>query len=551
MAYAAVEKLAKMDCIAPRHTHTIFQPLEAERPDSSGGARILWAALAAVPFLSIYLAHYTSPLGVATGFIHGDMPYYCANGRAIFERGNGLAHPNPYDPNPDAPVIYFHWLTWILGFGIKKLGLEPGALFVGMGVIGSLLCSYLTLRLVEARLPKSRYRNLLFLFTMWGGGLLCLGRAAQNLLNGHSAAESLFAFDPFNGWWFQNWGRNLVFPTEAVYHALAATVWLAVLGQRWKLALAAAALLAATHPFSGLQMLLILFAWLSICLCLGPSWHGLRLWLTVVAVLGLFLGYYFGFLESFEQHRSLRETWSLNWTLDSATLLLGYGPIGVVAAYGFCIARKRLTSGESFLAICFILSFLLAKHEWFLTPRQPLHFTRGYLWLPLCLLALPVLQRMLIDARLPRVAFGFLVLVLGAVGISDNAAFLVQQWQNQWKNPEEAGYFLTPAEREMFAWIEGHGFDGVLLSPDHKISYLTATYTSARPYFGHWSQTPQLQKRIEQVQAWLEDGERGRWMAEIDYILIARSQIQSIQRLADWEIAHENEELLFLTRPAQ
>src|SRR5262245_2369956 len=160
------------------------------------------------------------------------MPYYCANAREIFERGNGLAHPNAYDPDPEAPVIYFHCLIWLLGFGIKKVGLDPGRLFVATGVIGSFLCSYLTLRLVETRLHECRFRITLFLFTMWGGGLLCIGRVAQNLLSGRPAGESLFAYDPFDGWWFQNWGRNLIFPTEAVYHALAAAVWLAVLGSR-------------------------------------------------------------------------------------------------------------------------------------------------------------------------------------------------------------------------------------------------------------------------------------------------------------------------------
>src|SRR5439155_21748675 len=103
--------------------HVTMSP-ESDR--DSALARILWPALGVVPFLSIYLAHYASPLGIPTGFIHGDMPYYAANGREIFERGNGLAHPNPYDPDPHAPVIYFHWFTWVLGFAIKKIGIEPG-----------------------------------------------------------------------------------------------------------------------------------------------------------------------------------------------------------------------------------------------------------------------------------------------------------------------------------------------------------------------------------------------------------------------------------------
>jgi hypothetical protein len=513
-------------------------------------ARIFWSGLAILPFLSIYLVHFASPLGLPTGFIHGDMPYYCANAREIFARGNGLAHPNAYDPDPQAPVIYFHWLIWVLGFGIKKLDLDPGLLFVGIGAVGSFLCSYLTFGLVETRLPDSRYRIPLFLLTMWGGGLLCVGRAAENVLNGRSVGDSLFAYDPFDGWWFQNWGRNLVFPTEAVYHALAAAVWLAVLGRHWKLALGTAALLAATHPFSGLQVLLILFAWLSILMCLDRTWHVVWLWLVVVLLLVLFLGYYLVFLESFPQHRALRETWSLAWTLDSSSLLLAYGPVGLIAAQRLWAQRTRLDRGDLFLATCFAVSFLLAKHEWFVTPRQPLHFTRGYLWLPLALLALPT-QQLLTDVRtgFRPAAFAFLMVPLGTLAVFDNAAFITRECRNQWTDPDKAGYFLTPAERDMFAWIDHQGFDGALLCPDVKLSYLSAAYTGVHPYLGHWSETPELEKRAEQVRTWLAHGEPGYWLARIDYILIPKKDVRPVHRLGNWEMAYENEDLLFFKRP--
>jgi hypothetical protein len=527
----------------------------ASPPENPGSpstlARILWPVLASLPFLSIYLVHFASPLGVPTGFIHGDMPYYCANAREIFERGNGLAHPNAYDPDPEAPVIYFHWLIWILGVGIKKLSLDPGYSFVGMGVIGSFLCSFLTFRLVENMLPEGRYRITLFLFMMWGGGLLCIGRAAENVVNGRPAGESLFAYDPFDGWWFQNWGRNLVFPTEAVYHALAVAVWLAALRDHWKLAIGTVALLAATHPFSGLQVLLILFTWMSIQVCLERTCQALRLWLVLAFLLATFLGYYLVFLESFPQHRALRETWSLAWTLDFSSLLLAYGPIGLIAAHRFLGERSRLDRRDFFLATCFAVSFLLAKHEWFVAPRQPLHFTRGYLWLPLGLLALPTLQQLFTDvrSRLGTAAASFLLLPVGALAVSDNAAFIARECEYQWTNAEKAGYFLTPDEREMFTWIDRQGFDGALLCPDAKLSYLSAAYTSVRPYIGHWSETPRLEQRAEEIRAWLAQGRTARWLAGIDYILIAKEGVRSFHGLRDWEMAYENEELLFFKRP--
>src|SRR5262249_11331626 len=157
------------------------------------------------------------------------------------------------------------------------------------------------------------------------------------------------------------------------------------------------------------------------------------------------------FLESFEQHRAVRETWSLGWTLRLPTLLLGYGPVGLLAACRLWRDRRRLDEAAGFFVVCFAVSFLLANHEWFLPPRQPLHFTRGYLWMPLCLLALPLLQRLLSSGwfRASRIHRALLA-VLACCAVSDNVGFLL----NEWRARGGHGYFLTPGEREMYAWIE-------------------------------------------------------------------------------------------------
>ena len=207
--------------------------------------------LAPLPFWSVYLHHYASP-DVPTGFIQYDAPYYSANGRVIFQRGNGFAYPNPYDPDAKSPVIYFHWLPWILGFGITRLGWDPGLLYCGIGVFASLVFSWLTLRLVECLLSDARFRYALFFLVMWGGGILCLWQVVHIAL-GRSPVSDLFNFDPGWGWWFLNWGRNLIYPHETVYHAIVAATWLAVITHRRLLVVLGAVLLATTHPFSGLQ----------------------------------------------------------------------------------------------------------------------------------------------------------------------------------------------------------------------------------------------------------------------------------------------------------
>ena len=82
--------------------------------------RVLFG-LMLLPWLAILTAHYVGNGSNATGFIQYDQPYYVANGRAAFERGDGFRYPNPSDSSADAPVIYFHWLPWALGLQRSSL----------------------------------------------------------------------------------------------------------------------------------------------------------------------------------------------------------------------------------------------------------------------------------------------------------------------------------------------------------------------------------------------------------------------------------------------
>jgi hypothetical protein len=502
------------------------------------------AVVAVAPLLSIYLAHYLIP--GATGFIQYDQPYYAANGREIFERGNGFAYPNPYDPNPAAPVIYFQWLVWLLGFGIQKLRFDPGSLYVGTGVLASVACAYFTFRLVEAVLPERHYRVGLFLLAVWGGGVLCLAQVAVNLRHHRALGYDLFSYDPFQGWWFLNWGRNLVYPTESVYHAIVAATWLFVLRERWLLVLLGVALLAATHPFCGLQLLLIVVVWLSVLVLIGRSRAALWSLLAVIGVLLLFLAYYFVYLPSFAEHRVLQNVWSVPWTLSPLALLFAFGPVGLLALVRVYRDSRNLNMQMGFLAVAFAVSLFLAKHEWFTSPRQPVHFTRGYQWLPLYLLALPLVARGLAAtrARISPASFALLLLPFGIGAVADNAAFI---WR-EWCTPN--GMYLSAPEREMFSWMDRHRLNGVLLCTDPRLCYASATYTAVRPYLGHPGNTPERLVRQQQVQAWMAGSVSVRWLNPIDYLLLGKTETAKLRLVPGWERMYENATLVLFGRSA-
>jgi hypothetical protein len=353
-------------------------------------------------------------------------------------------------------------------------------------------------------------------------------------------------YDPAAGWWFLNWGRNLVYPTEATYHAVVAATWLAVLTGRWKLAVLGGAALAATHPFSGAQHLLVLGAGFAASLLVRRDRNSLYGGLAVAMLLAI-VGWYYGiFLESFPQHARLRNVWSLAWTLTPITMLLAYGVVAVTAAVRLRQDRWRLTPTTGFLVTAFAVSLLLAKHDWIVAPHQPLHFTRGYVWTPLCLLALPLLQRGLVRVREARGAAATAVVIAacGAVAVSDNAAFLVRSWSNPYAG---SPFYTSPGEREMFKWAHANHLNGVLATPYPNTSYLAATYTRMRPYYGHLYNTPDYRARVAQVESWLTTG-KPELSPAADYVLLERGQLGKFADRAAWAVAHENVEFVLLRR---
>jgi hypothetical protein len=240
--------------------------------------------------------------------------------------------------------------------------------------------------------------------------------------------------------------------------------------------------------------------------------------LILAVLFGVFVWYYGVYLESFEQHRRLREVWSLDWLLRGPSLLLAYGSVGLLAAWRVWADREKLDYSVGFFLTCFAVSFLLAKHDWFVLPRQPLHFTRGYVWTPLCFLALPLLQRLLIAlrARTNPSSFALVLLPFGAIVVSDNAVFVGNAWFME--RAGRLGLYLTGPQKELIEWMEREQLNGVFLGSNEHLSYIMATFTPVRPYYGHMYNTPGYNRRLDQAYRWYTLGEEGEWMEKLDYI---------------------------------
>ena len=534
--------------------------------------------LALLPFWSVPLSHAWSNSNTATGFFQYELPYYVANGRAAFERGNGVSYPNPYDPSPAAPAIYAHWLPWTLGLLTAKLGCDAGDVMLALTLFASLAFAWATRQLVFHRVGNQlsgdpTFKEFAFLLSMWGGGLLMIAGSVFNVFQSESWLSSVLQFDPGNGMWFLNWGRNALFPTEAIYHTLVALCWLAEIQQRHKASNIFLLLLATTHPWSGLELLLTINLWRLLELNYYQNRRTLNQVSISAIMLVAFLGYYKIWLPRFAQHSELQNVWELNWSLTWSSAIPAYLLVVIPAA--IIVMRKiRFASAsstapavpattntsngaeatlrphhpsiwtsfksyskrwahfarflllatterlggsntprsstfhatgstakplfgrtEAFLLCALFIATGLAFHDRIIKPVQPLHFTRGYVWMPLFLLGVPLALEWFRNAMQRPAKWKLVTIFACCVLIADNFVFAIVHCNRQLSVAD--GFHLTTHERALLiALHESPNTVGrIAITESKQLNYLLPTYSNVRPWLGHHFNTPKFPER--------------------------------------------------------
>jgi hypothetical protein len=274
-----------------------------------------------------------------------------------------------------------------------------------------------------------------------------------------------------------------------------------------------------------------------------------------LAVFIAFCGYYFAYLPGFPQHRAIHGRWSLEWNLGLASLLAAGTPVFALAAVRCWLDRHRWRPEMTFFLIAAAVSLALAKHELVVPARQPLHFTRGYTWLPLCLLGLPCVQQGLVWASSAPLRVGRIALTaaVAALAMLDNATFLVGSWIQPADRPRDCR--MSPALADAFRFLEHAGMTGVLLviSPDddtwEDYNYLSATYTGMTPLHGHPYLTPDYDAIIADVRRWYRRGERSSALDRVDVMIVPRDFSRTLPGASDvWTPLHANDAVVVVKR---
>jgi hypothetical protein len=513
------------------------------------GAALRWWAslLLLMPVVALYACEYGR--GDFTGFIQYDQPYYMANARKFFDGGFHLLYGNPFSPDPHTPAIYFQPHLFLLGLIWKITGGDPGTIYVIFGFVAGLICVRVALALYEqiAGLETKAQWAGVVLF-IWGGGVLALAGLGYHFFH-HSGLRTtltdLFHFDPDEGWWFLNFGRNLVFPTEAYYHALALGTVVMALRNHFRAALWLAFILSLSHPFTGLQFLLILLAWSAIeIIVLKNKTIPVRFSVVLFILLIFHVFYYLFLLDLFWEHHVLFVQWSFPWREPFSSFLLSDVLVGVLA---WLAMRNRKYASEFFadpanrlLLIWFAISFVLVHHDLLIKPRQPLHFSRGYVWIPLFLLGIRVLIKFIETSLISKNrALGLAaVAAIFLIGLSDNLAWFglhgAMAVMPRWGNSElpQDGFCLSVEDRRLYHWLMSRKLphDELLVAPDRdtRLIYLAMVYTDYRAWYSHFASTPFANQRHRELADFFRDGETPSGWAGRSVLVITRRSDRAI-----------------------
>ena len=476
---------------------------------------ILLSLLLSLPVILFVLQNYFvhSPNLKPTGIMLDENVLYLSYAHQYLDQDHtSVFYSNPFDGNPQSPNIYFQPVNFLFT-GLMKLGADPGLSFTIFGLLMAFLCIFLGIKILQHLLPDYKQQKFIAILFTWGGGLTVLaGLMGSAFIQGyqtHDWIDGIYKADPDRGWWGLNWGRTLFIPLEAYYHFLFLLNVYFILKQKWVAAACAALFLTISHPFTGIEFLLIINGWLFFEKLMYrnkniPYWF----WGSIFAITLFHIWYYLFYLNSFPEHKQIFSQYSAGWTYSLLIAIPAYCLVAALSILNTYINRpvkKFLSIPHQRLFLCWaIISFLLSKHEWFIKPMQPIHFTRGYTWAGLFLFSLPALVWLIKYLQQTTVRkwllYGFTFIFL-----SDNIIWTTNLLRGT-NNIEWEGHISNDTKEVLNYLNKNADNKDLLVGNAALVNYLANVYTHANSWATHPFNTPKREERILQMKNFLETG---------------------------------------------
>ncbi len=345
------------------------------------------------------------------GFVQTDQPVYYACAREYFENGNGLFAANPYSDRPDSPRLYSHLYFLLVGWIWKLTGLSFSFLDGAVRLLLAPIFLLLAARIFRTIHGWGLGANPLLALMLLGGGLAWFGALfttpihyVLGILGSHEEESHIalllwllrmewMGMEGGYADWHVQLFRNFFYSTEVFYHVLFFGTVLLLLRGRWGGASLGVFLTWWAHPYTGLELALIVGLWLLVERIRGAKEVTPPL-VAVTAITIMFLAYYGIYLNADPEHKSVYE----QMRAFSARMLLSkiipaYGLLPILAGLAFVKERFR-THWEDrhfrFLTCWALVATFLNFHDHIVPSHlamQALHFSHGYLYTALALLA--------------------------------------------------------------------------------------------------------------------------------------------------------------------
>jgi len=509
-----------------------------------------------IPIAIMGIARLTTPSGhVFNWEIQYDQFYYASNAREMFENGNGVAYPNPFDCRDDSPVIYSHLFPLLIGHLWKSTGLPIMSVYLPIRLVVGILLTIAVWHLASLFFPNMRVAHIVFYCLMISGGGISTWLGGMAVVTGKVALTQFFhnlAFvEGMAGWWFLNIFRNFFFATETLYHFIFFITLLLVIKKRWTLSLIFLALMLYAHPYTGFQLGLVYtgYFFLSFLLEQHEKKQYFLSGLYGSVLLLIFIIYNVLWLRSVPQHRELmNELMGVEYAvLGFRKLIICWGiwlPFGLYGAVRYF--KPLITSREWRLVLTLlVVSFLLVNHHYIASFRvQPAHFSHGYVFTPLVMITFYVYEKAIRQggglAKLLKSPL--LICTFIFITALDNVCYMPRMYAMAQQPPAT----ITAAENGTLQFLSTLQQRHVVATTNESIGYLLTVFTEHDAVIGYLHHTPQRELKEKMLRDLIHKGDQS-LLSEyknIDILVLSPAEKEQISRynfFAGWKELFHNE----------
>ena len=461
---------------------------------------------------------YIKPLPdeVFLGFSQAEQPVYLVLSKKVAEEGSFIFYSSPYAIEEDFPRIYTHLLPLLIGYTWKLTGVPLLTLWWIIRVVFGPIMFLLAFKILSEYITDNNYLIPGAILLGFGGGLAYLHAFLGSLILGDDFVTGWMLLEAPYDWWFTNLFRVAYYPLEIFTHVLFFSSVYLFLRKKYTYSAVIFFLTWWAHPFTGALLTAIYMVFFVIEISLYKR-DLIKAFLPFGGITLLFTVYYLFWIPSIPLAKELMTSFRISSSPKHISLLLYPSAWGIFLFLPMLNRRNIFKEDKTrFLLYWIVVNLILINHDLLIKPGfQPMHFTRGYLFVPLCILSILGLSRFF---RANNTTLILIVLII--LSLPDNALF-VYKFATLGGDDAELEYILTddaeslptyhtnPLRIRESQWdvlqkLKREEKKQVLVSGDNIINFLIPLYTDHKTLLGHPEYVPHFNEKRDTTVAYFK-----------------------------------------------